>query len=81
MKNQIFIEKNITSRKFNVLKNQNEENELFESKKPLVPRNSKMKDSQTKFIILKGCKVKNSDNFILMKEDGQKKSMINFLKE
>jgi len=64
MKRQIFIEKNNTSRKLSGLKIQNEENELFISKKLLIPRNSKMKDSQFNFIIKKECKTKYSDNFI-----------------
>jgi len=64
MKKQIFFEKNITSRKLIGLKNQNEENKLFKSKKLLIPGNSKMKDSQIKFIIKKECKTKNTVYFI-----------------
>jgi len=59
MKSQKFIEKNNVSKKFNIIHNQNEENELFISKKLL-----RMKDSQAKFSIKKECKNESSNNFI-----------------
>jgi len=79
MKSQIFIEKNNTSRKFNGLKNQNEENELFISKKLLIPENSEMKDSQNKFIIKKECNTKNYDIFISNKGRWSKEEHEKFL--
>ena len=65
MKNQVFIDINNNSRKFNGLQNQNEENEIFIDKKFLTfKRKSKLKNSQGKFITKKEYKKKSSSNFI-----------------
>ena len=65
MKNQVFIDINNNSRKFNGLQNQNEENEIFIDKKFLTfKRKSKLKNSQVKFITKKEYKKKSSSNFI-----------------
>jgi len=67
MKNQVFIEKNNNSGKFNGIQNQNEENEIFIGKKSLP---TDLKDSRVKFITKKNFnernkyKNKSSDNFI-----------------
>ena len=69
MENQIFIEKNNDSRKFNGIQNQKKENEIFISKKFLTHKRSKLKDSQVKFITkknfdeIKEYKKKSSGNF------------------
>ena len=87
MENQTFIEKNNNSRKSNDIQNQNEENEIFIDKKLLTFRNSKLKKSQVKFITKKSFneRMNTKKNLLiisfLMKEDGQKKNMRNFLKE
>ena len=70
MENQLFIEINKNSRKYNDIQNQPKENEIFIIKKLLSPRKSKVKDSQVKFITKKNfnerneCKKKPSDNLI-----------------
>ena len=67
MKNQVFIEKNNNSGKFNGIQNQTEENEIFIGKKSLP---TDLKDSRVKFITKKNFnernkyKNKSSDNFI-----------------
>ena len=87
MENQTFIEKNNNSRKSNDIEDQNEENEIFIDKNLLAFRNSKLKHSQVKFITKKSFNERNEDKknlliiLFLMKEDGQKKNMRNFLKE
>ena len=70
MENQIFIEKNNNSRKSNGIQNLNEENKKFVTETLLMPRKSKMKESQVKFITKKSfnerkeCQKKSTDNFI-----------------
>jgi len=70
MENQLFIEINKNSRKYNDIQNQPKENEIFITKKHLSPSKSKVKDSQVKFITKKSfnerneCKKKHSDNLI-----------------
>jgi SHAQKYF class myb-like DNA-binding protein len=70
MENQIFIEKNNNSWKSNGIQNQNEENKKFVTKTLLMPRKSKMKETQVKFITKKSfnerkeCQKKSTDNFI-----------------
>ena len=70
MENQTFIEKNNNSRKSNGIQNQNEENEIFIDKKFLTFRNSKLKNSQVKFITKKSFNERNED---------KKKSSNNFI--
>ena len=50
MENQLYIEKNRTSRKSNNIQNQNKENKIFITKNLMIPKKSEMKDSQVKFI-------------------------------
>ena len=70
MENQLYIEKNRTSRKSNNIQNQNKENKIFITKNLMIPKKSEMKDSQVKFIIKKRFNEKKeyqkkpSDNFI-----------------
>ena len=70
MENGVFFKKNKKSRKCNGIKNQNEKDKIFITKKYLTTKKSKLKDSQIKFIIKKSfnegneCKKKYSNNFI-----------------
>ena len=70
MENGVFFKKNKKSRKCNGIKNKNEEDKNFITKKYLTSKKSKLKDSQIKFIIKKSfnegneCKKKYSNNFI-----------------
>ena len=70
MENQVFIERNDNSRKFNDIQNQNEEDKIFVTEKILMNKKSNLKDSQVKFITKKSFnerkeyKKKSSENFI-----------------
>ena len=70
MENQVFIERNDNSRKFNDIQNQNEEDKIFVAEKILMNKKSNLKDSQVKFITKKSFnerkeyKKKSSENFI-----------------
>ena len=74
MENQDNIEKNSTIRKFNVIQNEKETNEMFISKKLFAPKKLKVKDPQVKFITKKNfyfriedtneCKKKPLDSII-----------------
>ena len=70
MENGVFFKKNKKSRKCNGIKNQNEKDKIFITKKYLTTKKSKLKDSQIKFIKKKSfnegneCKKKYSNNFI-----------------
>ena len=70
MENGVFFKKNKKSRKCNGIKNQNEKDKIFITKKYLTTKKSKLKDSQIKFIQKKSfnegneCKKKYSNNFI-----------------
>ena len=77
MENQENNEKNSIIKKFNITQKESEANDMFISKKLFAPKKFKMKDSHIKFITKKNLLIA----LLLMKEDGRKKNMRNFLKE